>query len=57
MAQSFGFEMELVSASEAVKLCPVISSEGVECAAWIPSDGYVDPTSLTMALGMRNNNK
>jgi len=50
MAQSFGFEMDLVSPKEAQKLCPVISLDNVEGAAWIPTDGYVDPTMLTMAL-------
>ncbi len=48
-ARSFGFELHLVSASEARQLFPFIDTEGVIGAAFIPSDGYVDPTSLTQA--------
>lgn len=51
IARGFGFEMELVSPEEASRLCPIIDPEGVRGAAWIPTDGYLDPTSLTQALG------
>ena len=55
-ARSFGFELHLVSAEEAQKLFPLMTIEGVVGAAYIPSDGYVDPSSLTQALarGARN---
>jgi len=49
-ARSFGFKLHLVSAEEAQKLFPLMTSEGVVGAAYIPSDGYVDPSSLTQAL-------
>jgi 4-methylaminobutanoate oxidase (formaldehyde-forming) len=49
MAKGFGFHVELVSASEAQKLFPLLDTKGVEGAAWIEGDGYVDPASLTMA--------
>lgn len=49
-ARSFGFDMELLSATEAKKLFPHITTDGVEGAAFIPSDGYVDPSSLAQAL-------
>ena len=49
-ARSFGFEMNLITAREAQDLFPLMTTEGVEGAAWIPSDGYVDPSSLTQAL-------
>eukprot|EP01124_Arcella_intermedia_P010726 TRINITY_DN17272_c0_g1_i1.p1 TRINITY_DN17272_c0_g1~~TRINITY_DN17272_c0_g1_i1.p1 ORF type:complete len:379 (-),score=77.72 TRINITY_DN17272_c0_g1_i1:117-1253(-) len=50
IAKSFGFEMELLSPQEARLKCPLIDIRGVWGAAWIPTDGYIDPTSLTMAL-------
>jgi 4-methylaminobutanoate oxidase (formaldehyde-forming) len=49
-ARSFGFELHLVSAEEAQKLFPLMATEGVVGAAYIPSDGYADPSSLTQAL-------
>ena len=49
-ARSFGFELHLVSAEEAQKLFPLMTTEGVVGAAYIPSDGTADPSSLTQAL-------
>jgi len=49
-ARSFGFDMALVSAAEAKKLFPQITTDGIEGAAFIPTDGYVDPSSLAQAL-------
>ena len=49
-ARSFGFELHLLSAREAQELFPPMTTEGVVGAAYIPSDGYVDPSSLTQAL-------
>ncbi|MCH7555635.1 MAG: FAD-dependent oxidoreductase, partial [Proteobacteria bacterium] len=44
------FELHLLSASEARDLFPLMSTEGVVGAAYIPSDGYIDPSSLTQSL-------
>lgn len=49
-ARSFGFELHLLSPKEARDLFPYISLDGVEGAALVPSDGYIDPSSLTQAL-------
>ncbi|MBN9020803.1 MAG: FAD-dependent oxidoreductase, partial [Rhizobiales bacterium] len=49
LARSFGFEVESLSAAEAAAMFPFIDPEGVVGAAYIPSDGYVDPYALTMA--------
>lgn len=49
-ARSFGFEMELLSAKEARDKFPYMSTDGVLGAAFIPTDGYIDPYSYTMAL-------
>ncbi len=49
-ARSFGFELNLVGPSEARRIFPFIATDGVEGAAFIPSDGYIDPSGLTLAL-------
>jgi 4-methylaminobutanoate oxidase (formaldehyde-forming) len=49
-AKTFGLPLELVSAEEAQRLFPPMSTEGVLGAAYLPSDGYVDPSQLTFAL-------
>jgi len=48
-ARGFGFEAELISPSEAKERFPYMSTAGVVGAAYIPSDGYVDPYGLTQA--------
>ena len=48
-ARSFGVECHSLSAAEAQRRFPFISIDGVEGAAFIPGDGYIDPYSLTMA--------
>jgi glycine cleavage system T protein len=49
-AKTFGLPLELVSAEEAARLFPPMSTEGVLGAAYLPTDGYVDPSQLTFAL-------
>ncbi|MBL8672347.1 MAG: FAD-dependent oxidoreductase, partial [Alphaproteobacteria bacterium] len=49
-ARSFGFELHLMTPAEAKQAFPYITTDGVEGAAFVPSDGYVDPSSLTQAL-------
>src|SRR5215471_8473199 len=49
-AKTFGLPMEIVSAEEAQALFPPMSAEGVLGAAFIPDDGYLDPSQLTFAL-------
>jgi 4-methylaminobutanoate oxidase (formaldehyde-forming) len=48
-AKSFGVECHSLSASEAKTHFPYITTDGIEGAAFIPGDGYIDPYSLTMA--------
>lgn len=50
MARSFDLEMQIISPSEAKELFPLIEEKGLEGAAFIPSDGYVDPASLCQAV-------
>ncbi|MEX0630868.1 MAG: FAD-dependent oxidoreductase [Chloroflexota bacterium] len=49
-AKAYGLEMELVSADEAHRRFPLMSTDGVRGAAWLPTDGYLDPSGLTQAL-------
>ncbi|MFT7595553.1 MAG: sarcosine dehydrogenase, partial [Paracoccaceae bacterium] len=50
MARSFDLEMEMITAAEAKVLFPYIDATGLEGAAFIPSDGHVDPASLCQAV-------
>ena len=50
MARSFDLEMQIITPSEAKDLFPLIEHTGLEGAAFIPSDGYVDPASLCQAV-------
>jgi len=49
-AKTFGLPLELVSAERAAELFPPMSTEGVLGAAYLPTDGYIDPSQLTFAL-------
>ena len=49
-AKTFGLPLELVSPDEAQELFPPMTTDGVRGAAFIPTDGYVDPSQLTFAL-------
>ena len=49
-ARSFGLEMELLSPQEALELFPVMSPKDIVGGAFLPTDGYADPTSVTRAL-------
>lgn len=50
MAKSFGLEMEIISAAEAQTLFPLMVTEGVLGAAYLPTDGQIDPASIAQAL-------
>ena len=49
-AKTFGLPLDLISAEEAQELFPLMSTDGVLGAAWLPTDGYLDPSQLTFAL-------
>ncbi len=50
MARSFGLEMNIISPSEAKALFPYVDITGLEGAAFIPTDGHVDPASLCQSI-------
>jgi glycine cleavage system aminomethyltransferase T/glycine/D-amino acid oxidase-like deaminating enzyme len=49
-AKTFGLPLELISPEQAQELFPLMDTDGVRCASYLPSDGYLDPSLLTMAL-------
>src|SRR6185436_1967741 len=49
-ARTFGLPMEIVSAKEAQERFPPLNPKGVLAAAFLPGDGYLDPSQLTFAL-------
>ena len=49
-AHSFGLEMELLSPQEAQKLWPVMDISDVVGAAFLPTDGQVNPADITQSL-------
>ena len=49
-AKTFGLPLEIISAAEAQERFPLMSTDGVLGAAWLPRDGYLDPSQLTFAL-------
>ena len=49
-AKTFGLPLELISPAEAQALFPPMTTDGVLGAAFLPTDGYIDPSQLTFAL-------
>src|SRR5882762_3739958 len=49
-AKTFGLPLELITADEARDRFPLMSTDGVLGAVWLPTDGWLDPSGLAMAL-------
>ena len=49
-ARTFGLPLTLISAGDAGDLFPLMSLDGVEGAAYLATDGRIDPASLATAL-------
>ena len=49
-ARTFGLPMELLTPSEAQELFPLMTTDGVQGAAWLPTDGWLDPSGLALSL-------
>ena len=58
MAKSFGLPMDIICAERAQALFPLMSDRRRAAAAFLPTDGYIDPACVTQALAkgarMRN---
>src|SRR5258708_17683462 len=49
-AGTFGLPLELLSPQQAHELFPLMVTDRVRCASYLPTDGYLDPARLTYAL-------
>jgi glycine cleavage system aminomethyltransferase T/glycine/D-amino acid oxidase-like deaminating enzyme len=49
-ARTFGLPLELISAAEARDRFPLMTTDGVLGAVWLPTDGWLDPSGLAQAL-------
>ncbi len=49
-AKTFGLPMEILTPKQAVDLFPVMTDRGLLGAAYLPTDGSVDPSGLTFAF-------
>ncbi len=56
LARSFGVEVQLITPKEAGDLYPVMRTDDLHGAMWIPGDGKANPADLCMSLakGARN---
>ena len=50
VSRSFGLPLELIEPREAQGLFPLMTLDDVRGAVFLPTDGFIDPTGLTMAL-------
>jgi len=49
-AKTFGLPLELIGPAEARDLFPLMSGDGVLGAVFLPTDGWLDPSGLALAL-------
>ena len=49
-AKSFGIEFDFISPAEAGKMVPILRTDDLAGAVWIPGDGKANPTDLTQSL-------
>jgi 4-methylaminobutanoate oxidase (formaldehyde-forming) len=49
-AKSFGIEFEFISPVEAGRIAPILRTDDLTGAVWIPGDGKANPTDLTQSL-------
>jgi glycine cleavage system aminomethyltransferase T/glycine/D-amino acid oxidase-like deaminating enzyme len=49
-AKSFGIEFEFITPTEAGKIYPLLRTDDLSGAVWIPGDGKANPTDLTQSL-------
>jgi 4-methylaminobutanoate oxidase (formaldehyde-forming) len=56
MARNFGLEVQVISPEDARDLYPLLDTEGVVGAVYLPKDGQANPTDVTQAYakGARN---
>ena len=50
MAEVLGLDVRVIGLPEIKELFPLLRPEGIIAAAYLPTDGHVDPSSVTFAL-------
>ncbi len=53
LARIVGLPFEIIGPAEISRLCPLLALDDVLGAAWTPTDGYVDSSSITQAMAKR----
>ena len=56
VARAHGVNCDVISVAEAAKLYPIMATDDLQGAVWLPGDGKANPADLTLALakGARN---
>src|SRR5437899_10518491 len=49
-ARSFGIDFEFITPAEAARIYPLLRTDDLAGAVWIPGDGKANPTDLTQSL-------
>ena len=53
MARAIGLDVEIISPAEALRIFPEMSSDELYGAIYLPGDGYLDPSGVTLELARR----
>ena len=56
VARAHGVDCDVISVADAAKLYPIMATDDLQGAVWLPGDGKANPADLTLALakGARN---
>ncbi|MEE9120352.1 MAG: FAD-dependent oxidoreductase, partial [Syntrophobacteria bacterium] len=49
-AKAIGINADIISPSDALRLCPHLSDESLYGAVHVPDDGHIDPSGITLEL-------
>jgi 4-methylaminobutanoate oxidase (formaldehyde-forming) len=52
-ARALGLDVGIITPGEALRICPVMSGEGLHGAVHVPDDGYLEPSGVTRELARR----
>ena len=52
-ARALGLDVGIITPAEALRICPVMSGDGLLGAVHVPDDGYLEPNGITRELARR----
>jgi 4-methylaminobutanoate oxidase (formaldehyde-forming) len=52
-AKALGMDVEMISATEALRIFPYMSEQALSGALYIPGDGHLEPSGVTLELAQR----